>query len=1552
MRKNTVKFCELSTFWASLALMQCFAVDGYAQSVVSVADGPWNNTATWSPAIIPDASNSTSITVDHDITLPAGYSVSVDATTVNASLVVSGTLTIDPAASSFVVNGTLSGQNGSLISGTNGVNVVFNSGSTYDHAFTTTQGIVPLALWDANSTIKVTGYTSGKNFSAAGNWSQDFGHFIYDCTAQAGPVNFNGLVVSAAGDLTFSSTGANQVYLGSSHNYVLAVAGALKITNMARVVFATTGSPTLTVGTDFDFTSTNSGGSLTSTDGTTTFNIGRDFLMNASGGLFRVGYIVSVGGATFNIGRHFNLTAGTITESSVDPGFGTFNFTNGTSHSFTNSGSILNRINYVVGINDVLTMVGESRMIGGLNSTLDLAGTLVLNSVDANGAIQNGNGASGNGNVWVQNRTYQAGAIVSYAGAAPQFIGNGHPTGATVETHIDNSSGVSLISTSVTSMGNLLVNSGTFTISNNSIAAQSVTTNGGSINFTTTTTSRTFTINGSLQLTNGNITVSSGTSTADLVINGDILAGAGSISFAGANNRITVGGTGAFTSDFPLAGTSSIRTINITRGGGGTLSIMQDVNAVDVTINSGGLDINAAKTLTISNNLNIGAGGTLFFEGSTLNLQKFFNNTLSGGFLSSDGLSTLNITSTGVLGTLAFSGSGNTLGTLTINRPTTGTLVTLNSTLTISNTFNLTDGILDNISGLQMGVSSTINRTPNASFTVTSAAPGGGPYNITYLGGVSLLTGREAAGSVNDVDVNLSGNTSVLVGMTVQGTLSLNSGTFVNGGGLLTMASGGLIDRNSAASYNGPAPSGGPYDVRYTGASMNTRPEVQGSLNDFTSDCSGTVTVNLLMTVPGVVTINSGTLAIQSNTLTMGNLASFVRYSGSSVTGVSPAGGPYNVTYEGTSLTTQFEALGNVNDITANLTGTATQGASLDIAGTLHIADGTWTSNANALDVGAVINDGTLNAPSTALTLTGDFEDNGTFGHSDGTVVFNGTSSLTGTSNSVFKNIQLNGSATLTFPALVYVAGNIVFASGGTFNHGSGTVELTESATQDLDAQGKRFYAITINKSGGSVSLSSSLNLANVLLITSATVLNTGGFLTVLSQPDGPGSSTDNDGSIGPITGGGSVVGNVIVQRFMIAKGLGNRYISPAVTGVGFAELTDDMNIFSGYLRFYNEALRGAIGIGYTNVTSATVPLQVGRGYLVYVDNNVDIQLDVTGPISAGPLGLPVTYTNAPNPDPNADGWNLAGNPYPSPIVWNNDPAAWTRSNVDPVITVYDISGSASYTYNYTNGSGTLPNGIIATGQSFWVHLSAAGSLNIDEPAKVSGTGGSFFRVKNEAPEQLIVSLTNGTFTDNSVLVRDKNATAGFDASYDGYKLKNENISIYFLDAEGRHLVMNAVDEINEDFVLPLEVQVDKPGLYTIRISGLEAFPHHKDLYFIDQVEGTATSVSELGEYSLAVPEATTLSDRFYLSAKALPLPEKKEQVLAYPNPTRDYIYLNESLDTATDFAIHDATGNQVGTGVWKKGGQIDLSGHSKGMYVLKVRTAKGIFVTKVFKRD
>lgn len=862
-----------------------------AQTISSAQDGSWNDPNTWSGGVIPTGANTTGIQVGHLVTIPSGYSVTVDGLAVSSQLTIAtgGTLTfLSEATPGFVQNhiaGTLTRQNLSTLSGTTGNNLVFDAGSTYEHFFTTTEGNLPLAAWAPTSNLAIRGYTVFANATAVGNWSQNFGNVIWDCAAQTSVLNLNGRLTSVQGDFIIQNSNTGIVQFSTNQNPVISVGEDFSVLGTSRFYLSTTGGApgvTLNVGGNFTYNSTQTSGSYVSTTGTGTVNITGNFSMQAGGGSLRLAG-GTTGSGTLNINGNFTLVTGAINEVGSDPTQGNIQFTGAnTTHTFSNSGTISQRINYIVPAGHSLRVLGESQLIGASLSSLTVSGTLILESTNSTGAIITG-ASTGLGNVRVGVRTFNAGSRIIYGGAAQQAMGNGQPSDAGVITEINNPAGVVIATTLVTINGDLTINSGNITVLNGSLTvAGNTALNGGNLFLITQTVARTLTLNGPLALGGGGISVASGTANATLVLGGTV-SGEQYVHFNGANCVVTINGNGALGRSFPVSDPLSIEALTVNRTGG-TVAFDQGLTTINLTVNAGALDMNAP--LTVTNDVNLAAGTTLFIEDQTVEFQRFFNSTITGGVLSANGNTTLNIVGTsGVMGTLAFAPAGNTVGDFVLNRAGTGTTVVLNSPLTISNNLILTDGVFNNISGLSLADGANIVRNSNASFLNTSAAPLGGPYNLT-LTGASMTTGAEATGSLNNVTCS-AGTVTLSTNLNAVGDFTLTSGSFTCGthnvsvrtltnGAILSAPTTGVLaltgdfinngtfNRNGTVAFNGVTSISGTTNPSFKNVVINgtlTAPATFPLVGSFTNNgifVGGTGTVSFLGTA-GVSQVISGT---------------------------------------------------------------------------------------------------------------------------------------------------------------------------------------------------------------------------------------------------------------------------------------------------------------------------------------------------------------------------------------------------------------------------------------------------------------------------------------------------------------------------------------------------------------------------------------------------------------------------------------------------------------------------------------------------------------------
>jgi trimeric autotransporter adhesin len=131
----------------------------------------------------------------------------------------------------FEVNGTLTNNNTftantNTVTTVNGVfknagtitstvtRLIFNSGSTYEHLFTTSAGTIPEAGWNTNSTCLISGYTT--NATAPQRINSAFGNFTWNTPNLTTNIDLGGVLTSVAGTLSVTSTGTGTLLFGSA----------------------------------------------------------------------------------------------------------------------------------------------------------------------------------------------------------------------------------------------------------------------------------------------------------------------------------------------------------------------------------------------------------------------------------------------------------------------------------------------------------------------------------------------------------------------------------------------------------------------------------------------------------------------------------------------------------------------------------------------------------------------------------------------------------------------------------------------------------------------------------------------------------------------------------------------------------------------------------------------------------------------------------------------------------------------------------------------------------------------------------------------------------------------------------------------------------------------------------------------------------------------------------------------------------------------------------------------------------------------------------------
>jgi len=698
---------------------------------------------------------------------------------------------------------------------------------------------------------------------------------------------------------------------------------------------------------------------------------------------------------------------------------------------------------------------------------------------------------------------------------------------------------------------------------------------------------------------------------------------------------------------------------------------------------------------------------------------------------------------------------------------------------------------------------------------------------------------------------------------------------------------------------------------------------------------------------------------------------------------LAPAGGPYDVIYDdydgsSISLSSGIEIQGALlDDVTSNLSGTATLSASMTGSGALTINNvGTFTCVGFPVTMNSVFisNWSTLNAPSGAnLTLTGNFTNNGTFNAGSGAsaVVFDGVSTIGGSSITNFNHLTLNAAKILTAPARMQVKGHIVFNTGSTFNHSNGNVELngttlnsgelnqnitasntvtpypqTLTMNAESAAGNAKFWNITVDKPGvvGSVNLLvDELRLGQLLDIKSATTINTNDKLILLSQT----KSTALDAGIGPVPVGAAINGNVEVQRFMgsTAYALFRYMASPVPNGVIPTNVVDKL--------YRYDAVTGTWIRNF-----GTMP--VGEGYAALSYSPSDSRWSVKNPVFVGSFG----DDEGESWHSLKKGWNLLGNPYPSAIKWEAG-SDWSLDNVSTTIAITDnnVPGYPSY-FRYLNrpdgqtwGTGGITNKVIAMGQSFWVYVGdTGGSLVIHESAKVDASElslpGQFYRESISISDQLVLNINNGKFSDQAVLSVDKDSKRNARLEANLPKLWNPAMNIYLLNVNNTEMLTYTLKDIGDEMKIPVGIKVTDPGEYEISFNISDSFGY--SLYLVDLYEGEAIPVSSNHTYKVTITDSSRpLNDRFYLSLTPDVQLNQETLVSVYPNPVTNQLNIEiKGQKGISQITLFDMNGRLLKSIEIKKQVIMDVSDFNGGFYILKVQTEQGIFVQKIKKHD
>ncbi|MCH8556445.1 MAG: T9SS type A sorting domain-containing protein [Balneolia bacterium] len=286
----------------------------------------------------------------------------------------------------------------------------------------------------------------------------------------------------------------------------------------------------------------------------------------------------------------------------------------------------------------------------------------------------------------------------------------------------------------------------------------------------------------------------------------------------------------------------------------------------------------------------------------------------------------------------------------------------------------------------------------------------------------------------------------------------------------------------------------------------------------------------------------------------------------------------------------------------------------------------------------------------------------------------------------------------------------------------------------------------------------------------------------------------------------------------LLSSPVANATISDLLDGIwtqGFDGADSEAGASNVFLYNEGDGASDASSRGYISVVSGENAPAAGQGFAAYVyedDNPFEEGINggfpkfllIDGDVHSGTINMPVslslsdgTYTES------EDGWNLVGNPFPFDINWDIE-TGWDKEGIDNIFYIYDPSAGDFLSWNGTTG--TLPNGLIAPWQGFWVKANnmATPSLSINQSAEDDGA--VFYRDFAEHAE-IRLNLTQGDKYSKTIFYFNEEAVPGADR-YSAFKLmplSSAHLSLFTISANGDAFDIHSLPT---ELSVPVEVAI------------------------------------------------------------------------------------------------------------------------------------------------
>jgi hypothetical protein len=354
--------------------------------------------------------------------------------------------------------------------------------------------------------------------------------------------------------------------------------------------------------------------------------------------------------------------------------------------------------------------------------------------------------------------------------------------------------------------------------------------------------------------------------------------------------------------------------------------------------------------------------------------------------------------------------------------------------------------------------------------------------------------------------------------------------------------------------------------------------------------------------------------------------------------------------------------------------------------------------------------------------------------------------------------------------------------------------------------------------------------------------------------------------------------GNAIFKRNASLRRLEYIYWSAPVANqnlLAFSPLTlpNRFYTFSEPLNTYTSVVPSTTSFGSSENQNA------GKGFMIRAPNTfADAPAAPTvfhgqynGVPNNGTFTTAITYTGG------SRGYNLIGNPYPSPIdaalFLQENPGTlyfWTHSTLGAAANNYAsftaIGGTAALE------GGAKPNGTIQIGQGFLLHTTTNGNATFTNNMRVINNQGQFYRNNAIEKHRIWLNLNTPTSSLNQIMVGYmEGATQGYDISIDGELLPYNSSSISSRINDANYVIQGRALPFSPNDTVPLGFNAQNAGDYSIAIDHVDGlFSGSQEIFIKDNLLGITQNI-KAAPYTFT-SDLGLFNNRFELVYNSAPL--------------------------------------------------------------------------------